>query len=91
VRNRLTFFSVLPRGFRRNAGCNNGDMTADNSHAYGWDTENKLTGIDSRTSNGICQTYDALGRVVEQDKGLLSLNLSRTNAKLMCFSISRSR
>lgn len=48
---------------------NNGDMTADNSHAYSWDTENKLTGIDSGTSSGICQTYDALGRVVEQDKG----------------------
>ncbi len=48
---------------------NNGDMAADNSHAYSWDTENKLTGIDSGTSSGICQTYDALGRVVEQDKG----------------------
>lgn len=48
---------------------NNGDMTADNSHAYSWDTENKLTGIDSGTSNGICQIYDALGRVIEQDKG----------------------
>jgi RHS repeat-associated protein len=47
----------------------NGNMTADNSHAYSWDTENKLTGIDSGLSNGICQTYDALGRVVEQDKG----------------------
>jgi RHS repeat-associated protein len=46
-----------------------GNMTADNSHAYSWDTENKLTGIDSGLSNGICQTYDALGRVVEQDKG----------------------
>jgi RHS repeat-associated protein len=48
---------------------NNGNMTADNSHAYSWDTENKLTGIDSGTSNGVCQTYDALGRVVEQDRG----------------------
>lgn len=47
----------------------NGNMTADNSHAYSWDTENKLTAIDSGLSNGICQTYDALGRVVEQDKG----------------------
>jgi RHS repeat-associated protein len=48
---------------------NNGDMTADNSHAYSWDTENKLTGIDSGTASGTCQTFDALGRVVEQDKG----------------------
>lgn len=48
---------------------NNGDMAEDNSHTYSWDTENKLTGIDSGLSNGICQTYDALGRVVEQDKG----------------------
>jgi RHS repeat-associated protein len=50
-------------------GGNNGDVTADTAHAYGWDTENKLTGIDSGTSSGICQTFDALGRVVEQDKG----------------------
>lgn len=48
---------------------NNGDMAADNSHAYSWDTENKLTGIDSGTASGICQTYDALERVVEQGKG----------------------
>jgi RHS repeat-associated protein len=48
---------------------NNGDMTADNQHAYGWDTENKLTGIDSGTSSGICIVYDALGRAVEQAKG----------------------
>jgi RHS repeat-associated protein len=48
---------------------NNGDMSADNSHAYSWDIENKLIGIDSGTSSGICQIYDALGRVVEQGKG----------------------
>ena len=48
---------------------NNGDMTADNSHVYSWDTENKMTGIDSGLSSGICLTYDALGRVVEQGKG----------------------
>jgi RHS repeat-associated protein len=48
---------------------NNGDMTADTNHAYSWDTENKLTEIDSGLSNGICQIYDALGRVVEQDRG----------------------
>jgi len=50
-------------------GSNNGDMTADNSHVYSWDTENKLTGVDSGTSSGICETYDALGRLVEQDTG----------------------
>jgi RHS repeat-associated protein len=48
---------------------NNGDMTADNNHAYGWDTENKLTGIDTGTSSGACIVYDALGRAVEEDKG----------------------
>jgi RHS repeat-associated protein len=48
---------------------NNGNMTADNQHAYAWDTENKLVSIDAGISSAICQTYDALERVVEQDKG----------------------
>jgi RHS repeat-associated protein len=48
---------------------NNGNMAVDNAHVYSWDAENKLTGIDSGTSSGICLIYDALGRVVEQNKG----------------------
>jgi RHS repeat-associated protein len=48
---------------------NNGDMSEDQWHSYGWDTENRVNGIDSGTSNGICETYDALSRVVEIDKG----------------------
>ncbi len=48
---------------------NNGDMAADTQHTYSWDTENKLVGIDSGGSAGICIVYDALGRAVEQDKG----------------------
>jgi RHS repeat-associated protein len=50
-------------------GNNNGNMAADNNHTYAWDTENKLTGIDSGGSSGICIVYDALGRAVEQAKG----------------------
>ena len=69
---------------------NNGDMAEDNSHAYSWDTENKLTGIDSGLSNGICQTYDALGRVVEQDKGS-ACTTSPTSSTEIVYSPSGSK
>ena len=45
-----------------------GDVTADNSHSYTWDTDGHVTAIDSG-SNGVCLTYDALGRAVEKDTG----------------------
>ena len=48
---------------------NNGALTADSSHGYGWDTANRLSTVDSGTANGVCVTYDALDRVVEQAKG----------------------
>jgi len=48
---------------------NSGALTADSSHSYSWDTENRLTTVDSGGSNGICETYDALGRLVEQTRG----------------------
>ncbi len=67
-----------------------GNMTADNSHTYGWDTENKLTGIDSGTSSGICQTYDALGRVVEQDKGS-ACTISPTSSMEIVYSPSGAK
>jgi len=44
-------------------------MTADNNHAYAWDTDGHLTSIDAGSSNGVCLTYDALGRAVEKDTG----------------------
>jgi RHS repeat-associated protein len=47
---------------------NNGALTADSWHSYGWDTANRLTTVDSGAS-GVCATYDALDRVVEQDTG----------------------
>ena len=46
-----------------------GNMTADNWHGYGWDTANRLTTVDSGQSSGVCATYDAMDRVVEQDTG----------------------
>ncbi len=48
---------------------NNGAVTADSSHGYGWDTASRLSTVDSGTSSGVCVTYDALDRVVEQAKG----------------------
>ena len=46
-----------------------GNLTVDNSHGYGWDTANRLTTIDSGQTSGVCVTYDAMDRVVEQDTG----------------------
>lgn len=48
---------------------NAGDLTADNSHSYGWDAADRLSTIDSGAGNGVCVTYDALDRVVEQGAG----------------------
>ena len=41
----------------------NGNLTSDSSHTYAWDSDNHPTTIDSVTA-----TYDALGRMVEQNK-----------------------
>ena len=46
-----------------------GNMTADASHTYSWDTDGHLTAIDSGSSSGICLVYDALGRAVEKQTG----------------------
>ncbi|HKW87404.1 MAG TPA: RHS repeat-associated core domain-containing protein [Candidatus Acidoferrales bacterium] len=41
----------------------NGDVLSDSLHSYAWDVETRPTTIDS-----VAVTYDALGRVVEQNK-----------------------
>ncbi|HET7206728.1 MAG TPA: RHS repeat-associated core domain-containing protein [Terriglobales bacterium] len=41
----------------------NGNLTSDSLHTYAWDSDNHPTTIDSVTA-----TYDALGRMVEQNK-----------------------
>ena len=64
---------------------NNGDMSADGNHTYSYDTENKLITIDSGGSGGICLIYDALGRVVEQDKGS-ACNTSPTSSTEIVYS-----
>ena len=48
---------------------NNGNLKTDNYHTYAWDTTGKMTSVDFGTANGVCLTYDALGRMVEQGKG----------------------
>ena len=60
-------------------------MTADNNHTYSYDTENKIITIDSGGSGGICLIYDALGRVVEQDKGS-ACNTSPTSSTEIVYS-----
>ncbi|MHB8217051.1 MAG: RHS repeat domain-containing protein [Candidatus Sulfotelmatobacter sp.] len=62
---------------------NNGNMAADNNHAYAWDTENKLTGIDSGGASGICIVYDALGRAVEQAKGSACTTSPTSSAEIV--------
>jgi hypothetical protein len=42
---------------------NNGNVLNDNSHTYSWDSEGRPATIDSVNS-----TYDALGRMVEQNR-----------------------
>jgi len=45
---------------------NNGNMTNDTVHAYTWDAEGKMLSVDSTS---VKLTYDALGRIVEQNRG----------------------
>ena len=46
-----------------------GRMTYDCVHNYGWDVEGKMISVDSTAcgTNGTCTTYDALGRMVENN------------------------
>jgi RHS repeat-associated protein len=52
-----------------NGTTNNGNLKTDNNHTYAWDTAGKMTSVDFGTTNGVCLTYDALGRMVEQARG----------------------
>ncbi len=45
---------------------NNGNLTSDTVHGYTWDAEGKMLTVDT---NSVTLTYDALGRVVEQNRG----------------------
>ena len=47
----------------------NGNLSNDDAHSYGWNALGKMVTVDSGTSNGVCLIYDALGRMVEQQKG----------------------
>jgi RHS repeat-associated protein len=49
----------------------NGNLLNDLSHQYTWDAYGKLASIDLSTAcgtDGTCLTYDALGRMVEQNR-----------------------
>jgi RHS repeat-associated protein len=45
------------------------DATTSTTHQYTWDAEGKMLTIDNGISSGVCLTYDALGRMVEQGRG----------------------
>ncbi len=45
------------------------DATTSTTHQYTWDADGKMLTIDNGSSSGVCLTYDALGRMVEQGRG----------------------
>jgi RHS repeat-associated protein len=45
------------------------DATTSTTHQYTWDADGKMLTIDNGSSSGVCLTYDALGRMVEQGQG----------------------
>ena len=47
----------------------NGNLTNDTSHSYSWDTDGNMLKIDPGTSGAVCDTYDALDRMVEKATG----------------------
>jgi RHS repeat-associated protein len=47
----------------------NGNLTNDTAHAYTWDAEGRMLNVDSGTASGVCDIYDALGRMVEKRTG----------------------
>jgi RHS repeat-associated protein len=69
---------------------NNGNLAADNNHAYAWDAENKLTSIDAGTASAVCIVYDALGRAVEQDRGS-ACNTSPTSSAEIVYDPSGTK
>jgi YD repeat-containing protein len=46
------------------------DATTSTMHQYTWDAEGKMLTVDNGTSGGVCLTYDALERMVEQGRGI---------------------
>jgi RHS repeat-associated protein len=44
----------------------NGNLTADGTHNYAWDAEGKMLSVDTTS---VLVTYDALGHMVEQNRG----------------------
>lgn len=59
--NQLTLIGTLAPSYD-----NNGNLTNDTVHAYSWDAEGKMLTVDT---NSVVLTYDALGRMIEQNRG----------------------
>jgi RHS repeat-associated protein len=47
---------------------NNGNLTNDSFHSYAWDAEGHAITIDAGLSDAVSLTYDAIGRMVEQQR-----------------------
>jgi RHS repeat-associated protein len=48
---------------------NNGNVTNDSFHNYTWDSDGHAVSVDAGLSDAVSVTYDALGRMVEQQRG----------------------
>ncbi|MGC1618262.1 MAG: RHS repeat-associated core domain-containing protein [Candidatus Acidiferrum sp.] len=46
----------------------NGNLTNDNVHNYAWDADGHAITVDAGLSDAVSLTYDALGRMVEQNR-----------------------
>jgi RHS repeat-associated protein len=46
----------------------NGNLTNDNLHNYAWDADGHAITVDAGLSDAVSLTYDALGRMVEQNR-----------------------
>lgn len=46
----------------------NGNVTTDSAHTYSWDADGHAITVDSGLSDAVSLTYDALGRMVEQNR-----------------------
>ena len=47
---------------------NNGNLTSDNIHNYAWDADGHAITVDAGLADAVSLTYDALGRMVEQNR-----------------------
>jgi RHS repeat-associated protein len=67
---------------------NNGSVTNDSFHTYAWDADGHAITVDAGQSDAVSVTYDALGRMVEQNRSAsyTQIAYSPTGQKLALMS-----